>query len=357
MKIYQRYIARDIISASALVLGAFVMLFAFFDFVQELEDLGRGGYALQHIVSYVALLVPGRCYELIPVSVLIGALYALAMLARHSEIGVLRTSGLSTGSLAALLLGVGTMFGLVAFVLGEYVAPAAERYAQQLRLQATSQIIGQEFRSGIWIKDDRTFINVQAALPDSRLLDVRIFDFDERNILTSISLAEKAEFRPPDSWLLSKVVRTHFQNGGTRLERLDEVSWRSALNPDLLNVLIVQPERMSVGRLIGYIDHLEENRQDARRFHVALWKKLVYPFACLVMVLLALPFALVHDRIGATGLKVFGGVMTGIFFHTLNGLFSNLGVINSWPPPVSVLTPSLAFTAIAGVLLWRAERR
>ncbi|HMM71733.1 MAG TPA: LptF/LptG family permease, partial [Rhodocyclaceae bacterium] len=127
MKIYQRYIARDIISASALVLGAFVMLFAFFDFVQELEDLGKGGYALQHIVSYVTLLVPGRCYELIPVSVLIGALYALAMLARHSEIGVLRTSGLSTGKLAALLLGVGATFGLVAFVLGEYVAPAAER--------------------------------------------------------------------------------------------------------------------------------------------------------------------------------------------------------------------------------------
>jgi lipopolysaccharide export system permease protein len=63
-----------------------------------------------------------------------------------------------------------------------------------------------------------------------------------------------------------------------------------------------------------------------------MWKKLVYPLAALVMMALALPFAYLQDRMGAVSVKVFAGIMLGITFHMLNGLFSNLGAINSWPP-------------------------
>ena len=56
-------------------------------------------------------------------------------------------------------------------------------------------------------------------------------------------------------------------------------------------------------------------------------------------------------------LKVFLGVMLGIGFHLLNGLFSNLGVINAWPAPVAALAPSLLFLFAAGVMLWLQERR
>ena len=72
MSILFRYLAREIYSATALVLVAFLGLFAFFDFINELEDVGKGDYQIADAAVYVAMILPGRVYELFPVAVLIG---------------------------------------------------------------------------------------------------------------------------------------------------------------------------------------------------------------------------------------------------------------------------------------------
>ncbi len=88
--IYRKYVGREVLLATLLILGAFMVLFAFFDLMGELGKLGEGGYKLYQAIVYVALIQPGRIYELMPICVLIGTLYALSNLARHSEINVLR---------------------------------------------------------------------------------------------------------------------------------------------------------------------------------------------------------------------------------------------------------------------------
>ena len=120
---------------------------------------------------------------------------------------------------------------------------------------------------------------------------------------------------------------------------------------------MVVPERMSLVSLYRYIEHLKENSLKTQRYEIALWKKLVYPLAALVMLALALPFAYLQDRMGAVSVKVFAGIMLGITFHMLNGLFSNLGIINSWPPFFSAITPSALFLLAAASMLWWVERR
>ena len=60
---------------------------------------------------------------------------------------------------------------------------------------------------------------------------------------------------------------------------------------------------------------------------------------------------------GAVSVKVFTGIMLGIGFHMLNGLFSNLGVINAWPPFASATAPSGMFLLVAVAMIWWVERR
>ena len=72
LKVFERYLAREIYMATAMVLGAFLMLFAFFDLIGEIQDLGRGGYQLENVIAFVVLTLPGRVYELSPIAVLIG---------------------------------------------------------------------------------------------------------------------------------------------------------------------------------------------------------------------------------------------------------------------------------------------
>ena len=72
MSVLRRYLARQIFGGIVLVLSALLMLFAFFDLIYELKDVGVQGYRLTAALTFVALSIPGHLYELLPVAALIG---------------------------------------------------------------------------------------------------------------------------------------------------------------------------------------------------------------------------------------------------------------------------------------------
>jgi lipopolysaccharide export system permease protein len=332
-------------------------LFAFFDLINELADLGKGGYRLQHAIAYVALTIPSHVYELFPLAVLIGTLYALSHLAANSEYTVMRSSGLAPARAVSTLFRIGVVFAVATLIFGELIAPVSERAAKQLKLSATSSIVASEFHTGLWLKDDRRFVNVREVQPDASLADIRVFEFDDQYRLKSISFAKEAKYLGKNVWRLHEIVNTIFTADGSSVQHLDEMDWNSVLTPDILAVMFIQPERMSAWNLYQYSRHLAENKQRAERYEIAMWKKLIYPFVSLVMMALALPFAYVHVRAGGVGVKVFSGIMLGIFFHFMNSLFSHLGLLQSWQPLLTALLPSMFFLGAATLMMWWVERR
>lgn len=179
--------------------------------------------------------------------------------------------------------------------------PFSERMEREVRVRATSKLIAQQgFDSGLWVKDGRSFINIREASPDAVLRGLRIYKFNEINALESVTDVEEARFEPPGQWQLLGVVRTVLEGDSSRVERSETAEWQSAVTPDLLAVLMVSPERMSLYGLVSYTRHLSDNRQKTGRYAIAIWKKLVYPLAALVMVALALPFSYSHNRLVAS---------------------------------------------------------
>jgi lipopolysaccharide export system permease protein len=353
----ERYLARQIFAAVGFVLLGFLALFAFFDLIHELGDLGRGNYHLRQVFLYVLLSLPAHAYELFPVVVLIGTLYVLAHLASNSEFTVMRGSGLSPRGAGLALAKVGMIFVLATFVVGEWVAPAADEAAQKLRMHAMSTLIGQEMRSGLWFKDERAFINVREARTASKLNDVRIYQFDDDDRLRLARSAAQADYLGDGRWKLIDVAQTEFTPEGPRVEHFTSTEWHSSVNPEMIDVLIVDPERMSAWKLYKYTEHLAGNRQKTERYEIAMWKKLFYPLATLVMMALALPFAYIQARAGMVGIKVFSGIMLGTFFHMLNSLFSHIGLLRDWPPVAAAALPSATFFLAAMVMMWWVERR
>ena len=353
----ERYLARQIWGSVAFVLAGFLGLFSFFDLIRELGDLGNGDYHLRQVFTFVVLSMPAHAYELLPVVVLIGTLYVLAHLASNSEYTVMRSSGLSPARAAMTLGKIGLAFVVLTFAIGEWIAPAAEEAAQKTKLRALSSLIGQDLRSGLWFKDEGSFINVREARQANVLQGVRIYEFDDTYRLRQVTLAESARYLGEGRWHLSEVARTRFTPEGPRTLREPEADWRSGVSPDLLDALIVRPERMSAFALQRYTRHLADNRQKTERYEIALWKKLFYPLATLVMMALALPFAYMQARAGMVGVKVFLGIMLGIFFHLLNSLFSHIGLLQDWPPLAAAVLPSAAFLAAAMLMMWWVERR
>jgi len=357
MKTLRRYLAKEILASIALVLAALLALFAFLDLMRQIQSLGQGNYQLANILMFVLLSVPGHVYELLPIAALIGTIFALVQLTAHSEYTVIRVSGISAQRMGWTLLQIGLPLVIASYIIGEYVAPPSEQLAQQIRLKATSGVVAQEFRSGLWVKDEQSFINVRNVLPDTALEGIRIFEFDKNHRLRAISLAQRGGYRGENIWQLSEVTRTLFADSGVSVVTLPSMEWRFVLNPDILSVLMIVPEQMSAWNLYQYVTHLEGNQQKTSRYEIALWGKLTQPLSILVMLLLALPFGYMQRRTGGVSAKIFAGIMLGLMFFMASQLFAKLGQLNDWHALFSATLPTLLFLLAALGMMWWVERR
>ena len=362
MQIFKRYFWQETsINILMMMLGLLAM-FSFFDLIQELDSLGQGNYGISQMLVFVLLSIPGHIYDVVPVAVLVGMMYSLGTLARNSELVVMRVSGLSLFNIGWILVKVGLLFTVLTFFVGELITPISEKMAQRMRVKATDSVIAQDFKSGLWVKDGKSFVNVETVLPDASLLNVHIYEFDENFKLRSISVAKKGEFED-ERWGLSEVTQTKFntfkkiEQNNIQTQFFNKANWKSLIRPELLNVLLVAPEKMSAWNLYAFIQHLETNKQKTTRYDVALWSKMIYPLACMVMVILALPFGFLQQRSGGTSAKLFIGVMLGVAYQIMNRVFIHLGVLNDWPPLMSAITPTILFLIAGLSLLFMIERR
>ena len=354
MKTMRRLIHGEVIRSVAFVTLGFLALFFFFDFVEEVKSVGRhyaAGYRLIHALGYVTLMIPSHLYELMPIAVLIGTIYVMSRLAQSSEYTILRTSGLDPWRALKTLLTLGLAFVAITFAIGDYISPLADRTAQLLKARYTGRItVGQ---TGAWLKEKQTYgqfaVNVGELGSEGQLKGVRIFEFDNRGLLRAMMLAESASLAESDAWELHQVQRTEFPDHDApeaQVERakLDTLHWPNRISAEMVSAALLKPERMSTYDLFQYIQHLQNNAQTAQRYEIEFWKKVFYPLSCLVMVVLALPFAYLHFRSGSITTYVFGGVMAGISFFLLNNVFGYMGNLQNWQPWLTAALPGLIYS-------------
>ncbi len=359
MKTVRRLLYADIVSSVIFVALAFLSLFFFIDFVDELADVGKG-YTALHAALHSVLKLPGHLYELSPIAVLIGSIYALSRLAQSSEFTILRTGGLAPSRALALLAGLGVAFGIATFIVGDYLAPLSERAAAQLQARFKGGFsLGD---SGAWLKDRNTTpqgersysINVERANADGELINIRVFEFDGSSRLLRRIGAASGRVDGDGVWALSDVTLTDWSASdapGTRLNVSEEkratYNWPSTLSAGVVAAAVLPESSMSTVELFRYISHLADNEQAAQRYEIKFWKRALYPLACLVMIGLALPFAYMHGRAGGVSLKVFGGIMLGISFVLLNNVAAHLGLLRDWTPWMVSAAPSLIYLLLS----------
>ncbi|WP_428507200.1 LPS export ABC transporter permease LptG [Roseateles sp.] len=362
MKTVRRLLYRDIVGAVAFVTLAFLSLFFFTDCVDEIDRMSRAGAGSWVAVQLALLSIPGHFYQLFPITVLIGTIFSLARLAQSSEFTILRTGGLGPGRALGLLANLALVFAVLTFVAGDYAEPFFKRQYDLLRASATGNT--QSGAKGAWLKEHRTVdgqdrsysINVGQADVAGQLRDVRIFEFDEHGGLISRTAAERASVDKQGLWQLQDVQRTEWatrSSSGNKEEapvrelRLPSLDWPSSLHAGVITAAVLPAGSMSTLELYRYTEHLSAQEQSAQAHNIQFWRKALYPFACFVMIALALPFAYLHGRSGGISLKVFGGIMLGISFVLLNNVAGHMGILNNWTPWAAAASPSLVYLALS----------
>jgi lipopolysaccharide export system permease protein len=342
MSLLGRYLARTVIAGTLVAVLVIISLELVFAFVEEAGDIGSRDYTAGSAFLYILLTAPQRAYEAFPIATLIGSLMGLGGLAARNELTAMRAAGVSILGVARAVVVAGLVLASLAFALGEWVAPPAERWGQQLRSSALSDNVAAGDDAGFWARDGSHFVQVQRAVTDVYLQGIRIYELGGGREINRIVNAAQARYEN-GAWRLQDVVITRFVEGGVETERLPAVAWDSELRPEVLDVIVVEPETLPVTSLYAYIQYLERNGLESARYRLAYWIKLVTPLATVTMLLLAIPLVFGSVRSAGAGQRIFIGVMIGIVFFLANRMLNHMGLIYGLPPWISAALPTVVF--------------
>tara|TARA_R110001583_G_scaffold9945_4_gene46312 strand:- start:20464 stop:21531 length:1068 start_codon:yes stop_codon:yes gene_type:complete len=352
MGIIDRYIGKTIFASTFLSLFVLIGLSSIIKFVEQMKNVGQGTYDVWAAAYFVILKMPVEIATFFPMAALIGALIGLGSLASSSELVVMQAAGLSKLRIAGAVLKTAIPMVFVVMFLGEFVAPETDKEAYLMRDQARRGEQQVNNKYGVWVKDGDAFISIGRMNDQADLFDIQLYFFDKEMQLEKALLARKGIYEEGE-WILTNISKTEFLGDKTLTMHIDEYFWKTELTPKKLEVVLSDPEKMSMRDVYNYINYLEINEQDASRYWLTFWRKAVLPFTVIVMMLLSVSFIFGGLRSVAMGTRLIFGIASGFTFHVSGELFGPASLVFGLPPILGAILPSILVLSVAIYLLRR----
>lgn len=340
MNALDRYIIKEVLKGTLIALIILYALFNLFTLKDELSSRGVGNYGLQQIFTYIGLLTPHYIYELMPSAALLGSLFVLGGMANNRELLAMRVSGVSVFGIIRSIMYAGLILVAFSFLIGEFVGPDAEKKAKILRSVAKTEMPAARVKEGMWLRDGNQFIYVKEVYTEGDVANINIYQLDDQRRLRKLIFARRGLYQDNEQWRLKTVWTSSISDQQVKAQHEDVVTWRSIIDPDVVDVVVVDPENMSLNDLSKYIDFLEENKQDAAKYQLAFWARMINPFITLVMLLVSAPFVVGVGRGIALGPRMMAGILIGMGFNIIDNAVGQMGVVYGLNPLLVAVLPS-----------------
>jgi lipopolysaccharide export system permease protein len=331
-----------------LALTALIQLFELLEVSTEVLDRGLG---ITGVLRYAMLRVPAQMEVSLPLAGLLGSMAAFYAMARAREITALRSSGVGLGRMTGYLWPVPLMFAVLHVALAQKVVPMSEGALKAWWDDAVP--LEQREADPEWVHTSAGVVLFDRHSADgTRLLGVRIFERDAAGLLVKRTRAGEARWQD-GSWLLSDVEELTPSGGpaGTTPAR----KWRSNLRPEDVVRLDESEPHLSSVELADVLGGERVGTRPRSFYETVLMQSFAAPFTVFIMMLLAVPAALVSERGGGGG-RMFIALCLGLGFLLVNGIFSSLGTSGRIGPAAAAFTAPVAFAILGFVQLKLCER-
>jgi len=353
--VLDRYIAKAVIAGCWLACFVMLSIFAFVDFISQLDSVGTGDYGALQAVVFVLLRLPQRLYELSPSVLLLGGILSLGALAVNSELIVMRASGITTLRITRSVLQIGLFIAILVALLGEYVVPFATKSAKTYRAEAMEKKLIVGGSNDLWARDGNRYVNVKQILPNHELGQIYVYELDDNRQLNSMIYAEKAQYRN-DEWLLEDIKRSDITLDGVKTSFEKQVILKRLILLELFSVLELESKDMSARELLTYSRYLQTNNLDSDEFLLEFWIKIFTPLTCLAMLMIAMPIVFATTpRSGGAGQRVMLAIVIGIVYFVVNRSFNHLGLTLGIAPVLSASLPLILVVIVATYFLRRVN--
>ncbi|WP_428353330.1 LPS export ABC transporter permease LptG [Methyloprofundus sp.] len=340
MNVLDRYIIKEVLKGTFIALIMLYALFNLFSLKDELSNRGVGDYDLEHILMYLGLMIPHYLYELMPSAALLGSLFVLGSMANHRELMAMRVSGVSIFGIIRSVMFAGLILVTFSFLIGEFVGPESEKKAKILRSVAKTRMPVARTIQGLWLRDGNQFIYIRDIYTEGDMANIYIYELDDERHLQKLSYAKRGRYIDKERWLLSGVLTSVISAQGVKRAQMDETIWSSVIDPGVVDVVVVDPENMSLSDLSKYIGFLQENKQDSAKYELAFWARLINPFITLVMLLVSAPFVVGVGRGISLGPRMMLGILIGMSFNIIDNAVGQMGIVYGLNPLFVAVLPS-----------------
>jgi len=352
VKLLDKYIGSTVLMSVLMVTLIIVGLDATFAYLTELDDLG-GNYGAGQALIFIALTLPRRIYEFMPVGTLIGCLIGLGTLANTSELTVVRAAGVSISRIVFAASRPVIWVVLLGLLLGQFVVPQTEQFAQSER--ARHLYLGESITSiaGYWYREGGHYTHIQVVQPNGVMYGISRFIFDDSNNLVQTDFSQRAIYQG-DHWVLEQVRQTRISKDHTASERYQTLRWdNTTITPDVMSIVVLKPDYLSISGLYTYATYLETQELDSSSYYFSFWKKVLQPATTLVMVFIAISFIFGPLRSVSMGQRLMAGIIVGLLFHYAQQFLGHITIIFSIAPLMAALVPLLVCLFIGIYLLRR----
>jgi lipopolysaccharide export system permease protein len=356
------YVSRVFVARFFVCLAGLAALLQLLDLLDNAaEALSRGG--LVAVAWYALLRLPSTLNQLIPISVLLGALAALLALANSNEIVAIRSSGVSLYRVVGLIVPATLVIAIMHFALGDQLAPRSERHFQDW-WSATGAHGGRgAWDDGatppLWMRDGKALLSLDRVGEEGRVVEgLSIFERDLTGNLSARIVAQRAEYRSGE-WTLLDARRTTIRNGSLGFEAISgRLDWHTSLTPDDFVALAEPIETLSVRALLDIVSGRRPGAAGEAFYETRLQRKFALPLSSLVMLLIAAPAAAGLRRQGSLARGLGWGLAAGFSFLIIDGLAVAAGQAGLLPAALAAWTPALLCTSLAGTaLIWLEDTR
>jgi len=354
MRRLNRYIGFSVLMASFGTLAVLVGLNVVSDMIDEFGQL-EGDYDLPAALQYIALGIPASVYEFLAYATFLGCVIGLSIHANANELVILRAAGVNMRRIVWAVMRPALVLIVVGLILGEYITPLTTQLAESRRDMALGNDRALEAERGLWYRDNQLgeYMHFNAVQPNGRLFGITRYRFNDEGDLEAASFAEQAIYQN-GYWQLENGVTSRFFPERVERIRFGLRAWRTDLSPELLNMLVLPPQSLSIRDLWDYANVRDRQGLESREYWLAFWQKVLQPLVIVGLVLVGISFIFGSQREFTLGSRLTLALIFGIVLKVNLELLGTASTVLGFAPLIAVLGPVALLIFVGAWLLRRA---
>ena len=339
MKIISRYVLYEFIKLVLLSIITLITLFVVISFFENIDEFIIGHVSPSVCVRFYLFMLPQIFFLMAPNAILLATVICISSLSRNSELTAMRAGGISLLSITTPILLVSLFVTLITIVSNEFITPFTNRkanYIQNVEVRkGKPRSIIQENK--IWYHSkNNTLWNIEYLSPRTGTFKgVHIYFFESGNLL-SMRLDASTAVHDGEYWIFEDVYIRKFDDlDNQESSYFKRAKYRFSEKPEDFFRIERKQNEMSMRHIHQYRKKLRNEGLDATRYDVDFHYKMSYPFICVIMVLIGIPFSLRSSRAGGIVFSCGLSIIVGFIYYYLFNMLISIGHGGVLPPWLS----------------------